>query len=1409
LFASIFKIEVLKGFRTPLFYKLMKAYIVATILISSILMNFVDTEYDSYKNPEVNLELDSSYCGKQTFSSNVKSAFKKESDLNQYSPSQIYLSKTWVVVLNHPYCNEHLSNFIDKQHVESISDFSILSGTWVAEFQTGDIAFVYLTELYSTGYIWTFYPLIEKEISLRFEPNDVNLTKQWYIDNSGQNNGTSGIDINVKNVWNEYTGDGIVIGIVDDGIDYNHPDISPNYEGSYSYDFCDSDTDPMADSSSEWHGTAIAGIAAAKGNNEFGIAGVSYNSTLAGIRLFSDECEYSDDEDYTLNDLAVSQALIYKNQNIDIYSNSWGPEDDGQTLGRVGPLTLAAFEEGVNEGRGGLGSIYVWSNGNGLHNKDYSNKDGYTNSRYTISVGAINWQGKQTGYSEHGPNILTSAPSHNGTIITEAGIYTTDIVGDSGDSATNYTVVTGGTSTAAPMVSGTIALMLEANPDLTWRDVQHILVQSSKKVDSAHPGWFQTEVNRDYNNAYGYGLIDTNTAVNLAKTWNNVESEVKTSTDRVEVNQIILDNNNEGITSTYYMHNSMNIESVEILVNITHGDRGDVNVFLTSPNGIVSELVRDNNQDLGEHYHNWIFTSVVHWDENSFGEWSLKVNDTISGGASDRIFNNWSLTFYGTPEPDFDGDGLPDYADSKLGTGYTNPDFDADGLLDGEEYYGWVDSKGNEHQTNPKLRDTDNDGLTDYEEGFEEHFNPETNDTGLTNPNSNDTDADGLLDGEELNSYFTSPLTSDTDGDTQYQDPSFPHQLTDYNEIFAFEVSNGTYSSSDPTKVDGDHDKIPDWYEIANDLNPMKKADGNEDSDCDGFGAIVDSVTGICGPESNRYTNLEEYLNGTDPNTIDTDVDGLPDGWENYWGLNPLVVDSFEDYDNDTILNIYEYDNRQIESIIFSLNEISIKGLWKFDGTDPTSAFNFVNNDIHTVLGGAERISGKFLNGLKCDGIDDSVRMGSLDASNFKEYTVQGWVKLANFSSEFSTVVGTSQDGRALLGINEENVFEFKVFSGGAWRISPITNDSVEAKLGVWYHLAATYSETNKELKLYVNGTLISEREITNPSISTQSSYNYICRSHTGDYLNGTVDQISIWNRALNSDEIYYVFKKPKGFGKSYSYFRVDDGNHFSNPNSTDTDGDMLSDREEAYFGLDGFVTDITNPDTDGDTLTDYEEFLIYQTSPITNDTDGDNYTDNYEFEINQTTGFRTNQTGDAFPIDPLEWNDTDGDGLGDNSDHFPLNPNEKYDTDGDTLGDNYENIIGTDPENADTDSDGTNDSLDAFPLDSSEYLDTDSDGVGDNSDECPDDQRGSVDKDGDKICDESDPFPDNPNEWKDSDGDGYGDNSDAFPNDPLKSLDYEEIAVEPQIEGGLLDSSMIVILALGAVYFMFKKFTS
>ena len=162
----------------------MKAHIVATILLSSLLFGFVDTEFDSSINKEFNLEQKYMLCGKQTFSSDIVSAFNNESILAQYMPSQIYLSKEWIVVLNIPYCNAPLSNFIDINKFDSLIDFEILSGTWVVEFQTGDQAFNYLTELYNKGYLWLFYPLVEKEVNLRFEPNDPKLSDQWYIVNS-------------------------------------------------------------------------------------------------------------------------------------------------------------------------------------------------------------------------------------------------------------------------------------------------------------------------------------------------------------------------------------------------------------------------------------------------------------------------------------------------------------------------------------------------------------------------------------------------------------------------------------------------------------------------------------------------------------------------------------------------------------------------------------------------------------------------------------------------------------------------------------------------------------------------------------------------------------------------------------------------------------------------------------------------------------------------------------------------------------------------------------------------------------------------------------------------------------------------------------------------------------------------
>jgi len=1379
----------------------MKTYLIVAFLLSTILFSFVDVaEFEVEPQPQiVNIEFDhENECGFRTFSNAVQSSFTHVSDLDNYSPSQIYLTKNWVVTLEAPYCHYELGRFLLDYKVENYHSYSLLNGTWIINFQTGDLAFSYLSDLENLGYIWNFYPLVQKDLDLRYEPNDANYTsgEQWYLNNYGQNNGTSGVDLNIKGAWDNYDGKGILIGVLDDGVDYQHPDLSPNFLSSHSFDYCGNDTDVNPTDSDEngqvdWHGTAVSGIAAGKGDNSIGISGVAYNASIIGIRLVADDCipDYNSDE-------AEALALNHHLDLVDIYTNSWGPTDDGSTLGEIGPLTLAALEKGISEGRGGLGSIYTWANGNGRENLDQSNKDGYANSRYTIAVGALNWQGKQTSYSEAGPNILVSAPSHNNYNWVDPAIFTTDISGLEGANSTDYMSKMGGTSAATPMVAGVVALMLEANENLTWRDVQHILVRTSKIVDEDHLGWFKTYEGYDYNHAYGYGLVDATAAVNMAENWQTREEEVVVHTGEKHVDKHIFDDNDVGVSSTLTVNESINIESVEILVNITHYYRGDLNVFLTSPNGIVSELVRSHN-DPGLHYRNWTFSSVVHWDENSFGDWTIKVNDTTGGGSGD--FNSWNLTFYGSSEPDYDGDGLGDYAENVIGTYYNEADSDFDGLLDGEEFYGWEDLLGNSHKTNPLDKDTDNDGWSDWDEGFNETF--------ITDPNDNDTDDDGLLDGDEIlgtsknSGYFTNPLSVDTDNDT----------LLDFNEIYAYLFN---LSASDPTKIDTDNDTMPDPYELEKGFDPGNQLDGSMDSDYDGFDSNFDGII----DQSEYYTNAMEYVIGTDPFNYDTDYDSMSDGWEYFWGLNPLVDDSQEDFDNDSLTNIYEYDNMLVESKIFSLTEPNLRAYWKFDGTDPTTILDMtVNFNLGVSLGQPSRVPALYRNGMYCDGIDDYSRLATIVPTKLTEYTVQGWVNLTNFTDDFGTVFGTAKDGKTWLGINSDNYFEFRVTSGNTVYKTPITNNSVIAKLGVWYHLSATYSETTDNLKLYVNGSLVSEKNISSlDSINVNSDYNYMCRGDTGEYLNGTIDNIAVWNRVLTADEIRYVFEQPLGFGAYYS-FKTDDGILKTNPNSTDTDGDNLSDVEEFYFGIDGFITDPTNPDTDNDGISDYKEFFETKTSPIENDTDGDGFDDFYGFILNDTSNLRINQTGDAFPLDSLDWNDTDGDGVGDNSDAFPSNASEQYDTDGDGLGDNIENsncIFGekydecTKFDNNDTDGDGVDDYNDTFPLNFTESIDTDEDGIGDNSDACPDDSRGHIDTDEDGFCDSYDAFPENPLEWSDQDKDGYGDNSDKYPNDSNRYNDpLAESEKATPISGGSMDSALVVIVALGSVYFIFKYF--
>lgn len=489
-----------------------------------------------------------------------------------------------------------------------------------------------------------FYPLVPQQQSKRAVPNDPLFVNQWHLRNTGQNGGTAGQDANIVGAWDTVRGTGVTIAIVDDGLQHTHPDLNDNYIAAASFDINGNDPDPSPVDTFDRHGTSAAGVAAANGFNSLGVTGSAPNANLSGLRLIAGP---SDDADEAF-------ALTFAGQINDIYSNSWGPFDSPAATGYTapGPLTRAALQSGVENGRGGLGSIYVWAAGNGLGNNDNVNYDGYANSRYTIAVSAIDHNGRQSNYSEPGSPILVAAYSSG----LGPGITTTDLTGSLGYSSGDYNSGFGGTSSATPLVSGVIALMLEANPNLTWRDVQLILANTAAQNDPGDVDWSLNGAGRLINHKYGFGVIDAGAAVDAAVNWQTVAPEISVTSGTLNTALNIPNNNSTGVSTTATVNQDVRIETVEIEVDLDHGNSGDLEFVLTSPAGTQSILATANASDVNDL--SWTFTTLRHLDESAVGEWTLTVRDRASGSAGSLV--SWRLNFYGTAtDPEITpGDGV-------------------------------------------------------------------------------------------------------------------------------------------------------------------------------------------------------------------------------------------------------------------------------------------------------------------------------------------------------------------------------------------------------------------------------------------------------------------------------------------------------------------------------------------------------------------------------------------------------------------------------------------------------------------------------------------------------------------------------------------------------------------------------
>ena len=354
-------------------------------------------------------------------------------------------------------------------------------------------------------------------------PNDPLFPTQWPLENRDRETGAIlGPELNIREAWAESTGKGVVIGIVDDGVDLEHTEFIGQGVDDLHFNFTNGKANGNPVAQNQAHGTVVAGFAVAKANNGKGIAGVSPDARFASLVVW-------DADDYFGTEEETADMFQYRNDRIAVQNHSWGSLTSAQLDATV--LEKQAIKRAIEQGRDGKGVVMIRVTGNDRAQDWSAADDGYSNDPRVLTVADVGPTGRVQSFSNMGACVLCAG-------MIGKGVYSTDRMGalgwnrDSSDDdpeVGSYHSLDPANSYTVPQIAGVVALILSANPDLTYRDVQQVLIHTARHYDFADPFLQFNAAGYLFSLNTGYGVPDAGAAVRLAKRWKNAGALVKKS----------------------------------------------------------------------------------------------------------------------------------------------------------------------------------------------------------------------------------------------------------------------------------------------------------------------------------------------------------------------------------------------------------------------------------------------------------------------------------------------------------------------------------------------------------------------------------------------------------------------------------------------------------------------------------------------------------------------------------------------------------------------------------------------------------------------------------------------------------------------------------------------------------------